>query len=87
MKKISKVVFLKYKKQIQELYKLGKQYDKEKDPEKQALLKENIIKKCEDLKGKLNLQECSEDEVQNLFGVSFENSKVKDTDTNIDVTP
>lgn len=68
MKKINKITYLKYKKQLQELYALGKKYDKEKDPEKQAILKEEIIKRCQDLKGKLNLKECSEEDLSNIIG-------------------
>lgn len=74
MQKISKPTFLKFKKQIQELYKLGKKYDKEKDPEKKEALKEEIIQRCNDLKPKLNLADCSDEETQNIFGISFDSS-------------
>lgn len=70
MKKINKASFLKNKKQLQELYKLGKQFDKEKDPDKKAHLEKEIIKRCEILKGKLNLQDCSDEEANELLGVS-----------------
>lgn len=69
MKKISKISFLKNKKQLQELMKLGKQYDKEKDPEKKAALEKEIIQRCDVLKGKLNLKDCSDKEAQELLGV------------------
>lgn len=74
MQKISKPTFLKFKKQIQELYKLGKKYDKEKDPEKKEALKEEIIQRCNDLKPKLNLADCSDEEAQNVFGISLDSS-------------
>lgn len=69
MSKINKITFLKYKKQIQVLYKLGKKYDKEKDPEKKELLKAEVIKRCNDLKPKLKLNGCSDEDAQNLLGV------------------
>lgn len=70
MKKINKISFLKNKKQLQELYKMGKQFDKEKDPEKKAALEKEIIRRCEELKPKLNLQDCSDEEANALLGVS-----------------
>lgn len=70
MQKISKPTFLKFKKQIQELYKLGKKFDKEKDPDKKEALKAEIIERCNDLKPKLHLSDCSDDEMQEMFGIS-----------------
>ena len=70
IKKINKMTFLKYKKELQQLNQLGKKHDKEKDPEKKAKLKEEILEKCADLKGKLHLQDLSEEETQNIIGVS-----------------
>lgn len=70
MKKINKITFLKNKKQLQELYKLGKQFDKEKNPEKKAALENEIIQRCQVLKSKMDLQDCSDEEARELFGVS-----------------
>lgn len=70
MKKISKIAFLKNKKQLQELYKMGKQFDKEKDPEKKAALEKEIIRRCEELKPKLGLKDCSDEEARELLGVT-----------------
>lgn len=75
MKKISKFVLIKYKKQIQELFKLGKQYDKETDPEKKELLKAEVIKRCNELKPKLG---CSDEEAQELLGVPVDTCKNED---------
>jgi len=69
MKKINKFVLVKFKKEIQELFKLGKQYDKETDPEKKELLKAEVIKRCNELKPKLS---CSLEEAQELLGVSVD---------------
>lgn len=69
MKKLNKISFLKHKKEIQELYKMGKQFDKEKDPEKKAALEKEIVSRCEELKKKLNLKDCSDEEANALFGV------------------
>lgn len=69
MKKINKIAFLKNKKQLQELYKLGKQFDKEKDPEIKATLEKEIVSRCEELKKKLNLKDCSDEEADSLLGV------------------
>ena len=80
MKQINKATFLKYKKELQELYKLGKKYDKEKDPEKKVILEEEVIRRSKELKGKLNLKDCSDEEAQNLLGVPVSPSKNNDTD-------
>ena len=69
MKKLNKISFLKHKKELQELYKMGKQFDKEKDPEKKAALEKKIVSRCEELKKKLNLKDCSDEEANALFGV------------------
>ena len=69
MKKISKFALIKHKKHIQELLKLGKQYDKETDPEKKELLKAEVIERCNELKSKLG---CSDEDAQDLLGVSVE---------------
>ena len=74
MKKINKIAFLKNKKQLQELYKMGKQFDKEKDPDKKAALEKEIIRRCEELKPKLNLKDCSDEEANALLGVSGMNT-------------
>ena len=60
--KISQKTFLKNRKQLQDLYKLGKQFDKEKDPVKKAALEKEIIIRCNVMKGKLDLKEASEEE-------------------------
>lgn len=78
MKKISKVAFLKNKKELQELYKLGKQYDREKDPEKKAALEKDIIHRCDVLKEKLNLKDCSDEEASALLGVPVNTSNKAD---------
>lgn len=69
MEKINKFVLIKYKKQIQELFKLGKQYDKETDPEKKEQLKAEVIKRCNELKPKLKSAGCSDEEAQDFLGV------------------
>lgn len=83
MKKISKFIMIKYKKPIQELFKLGRKYDKEKDPEKKEALKGEIIKRCNELKPKLKSSGCSDEDAENLLGVSIDTSVNKDTDINI----
>ena len=60
--KISQKTFFKNRKQLQDLYKLGKQYDKEKDPVKKAIMEKELIMKCHAMKGKLDLKEASEEE-------------------------
>lgn len=75
MKKFNKFVLVKYKKQIQELFKLGKQYDKETDPEKKEILKAEVIKRCNELKPKLG---CSDKEAQELLGVPVDTSTSED---------
>lgn len=72
MKKISKILLIKHKKEILELLRLGKQYDNETDSEKKELLKDEIIKRCNDLKPKLKLTDCSDEEAQSLLGLSGE---------------
>lgn len=81
MKKINKFVLIKYKKQIQELFKLGKQYDKETDPEKKELLKAEVIKRCNELKPKLKSAGCSDEEAQDFLGVS-DDTTLNEDDTN-----
>lgn len=78
MKKINKVSFLKNKKQLQELFKLGKQFDKEKDPDKKAALEQEIIQRCNVLKGKLGLKECSDAEARELLGMPISTESVSD---------
>ena len=68
MKKISKAEYFKHKKELQKLFSLGRKYDKEKDPEKKAALEKEIIKMSEGLKGKMHLQECTEEDKLKVVG-------------------
>ena len=80
MKKISKLSYMKHRKELMALERMGKKYDKETDPEKKEILREKVIAMCEDLKGKLDLQDISDEEAQRLLGVpvnsSSDNNKI-----------
>ena len=78
MKKIKNFVLVKYKKQLQELFKLGKQYDKETDPEKKELLKAEVIKRCNELKPKLKSAGCSDEEAEDFLGVPADSCVIED---------
>ena len=78
MKKINKFVLVKHRKQILDLFQLGKKYDKETDPEKKELLKAEVIQKCDELKAKLKLAGYSDEEAQDFLGVSVDASPSED---------
>lgn len=53
MGKVGLHVIMKNRKELNAVLALGKQYDKETDPEKREALKKEIDARCEALKGKL----------------------------------
>ena len=68
--KISQKTYFKNRKQLHDLYKLGKKFDKEKDPMKRAIMEKELIAKCAVMKGKLNLQDASEEDIKNAMNTS-----------------
>lgn len=59
-KKINKMYLVRYKKEIEALMKLGRQHDKEKDPDKKAELKQKVLDTCAELRKLLKLPETGE---------------------------
>lgn len=81
-KVISKVKYMRYKKDLDALNVLGYRYDmavKARDLKKAAELKEMIIRRCDELRPKLGLKDISDEEAEALLGRSFGTTQQSET--------
>lgn len=87
MQKISKIALIKHGKELNEIIRLGKKYDKEKDPDKKAALKEEIERRCEEFKRKVNPDNKSGEELKEALCSAIEAGSADDTETDAEAAP